>query len=297
MNLYVSSDGTAWNYEGPVFYNNTDETAWDAAKIDAPSVMFDGERYRLYYQGYQVAANSADRVYQIGVAFSDTIYGEFSREGRTEPIVGPSASGTFDDYRVFHPWVVKIRDLYCMWYTGGDTVYRYVDEIGFATSTDGVNWTKHGSVVGVHDGIEDCEPTVVQVGDTWHMWYMHGSNVYHTTSTPGLFTVDYEILASALVTVNGTAADRDNLAGYDVIRLATAGGLGDYGVGNPIYAVRAVRQTAEGAVVTSRTTYPGPVINDAGAKVYIGLAGLEAGKWVRFAGSQSVFEVTEEPEG
>ncbi|HCW51558.1 MAG TPA: hypothetical protein DGR79_05765 [Clostridiales bacterium] len=65
---------------------------------------------------------------------------------------------------------------------------------------------------------------------------------------------DYDIPASAMVTINGQAADRDDLAVWDVVTLYTMGA----DPAGEVIRVEATREVAEGVVTGTKTTYPGP---------------------------------------
>jgi len=67
-------------------------------------------------------------------------------------------------------------------------------------------------------------------------------------------SADYDIPASARVILNGQAADRDDLAAYDVVSLYTEGADSS----GAVVRVEATREVAEGTVTGSRTSYPGP---------------------------------------
>lgn len=63
----------------------------------------------------------------------------------------------------------------------------------------------------------------------------------------------YTIPAAARVTINGTLANRDDLAEFDVVYTATKAAQGD-----EVIAVKAVRQVVQGTVKSTSTSYPGP---------------------------------------
>jgi len=78
------------------------------------------------------------------------------------------------DYHLFTPFVLKEGDIYKMWYTGANTYYR----IGYATSSDGITWSRNAGnpilEVGVTDSWDDrgvIGPQVIFDGSSYHMWY------------------------------------------------------------------------------------------------------------------------------
>src|SRR4051794_10251086 len=57
-------------------------------------------------------------------------------------ILTPSGLSNFDAYRVFSPTVTLVGNNYLMLYCGG---FGDEDQIGLATSSDGVTWTRSSS--------------------------------------------------------------------------------------------------------------------------------------------------------
>jgi len=113
------------------------------------------------------------------------------------PLIGPGFSGgSFDAGRANHPIVLPTQDLegYQMWYTGW-TPDR--GSIGYATSTDGVNWTPHDSepviplgFAGSYDSWHAHRPTVFLDDGVYKMYYAgdsYGQNyTCYATSTDGV---------------------------------------------------------------------------------------------------------------
>jgi predicted GH43/DUF377 family glycosyl hydrolase len=88
-----------------------------------------------------------------------------------------------------------------MWYFGGDQ--NDVKQIGYATSSDGLSWTKYaGNPVltvgnpGEWDETEAGGPRVVYDGATYHLWY-HGysgtccDSIGYATSPDGVNWTKY----------------------------------------------------------------------------------------------------------
>jgi hypothetical protein len=82
-----------------------------------------------------------------------------------------------------------------MWYTGFNS--EWIGRIGYATSPNGVAWTKYGSNpvlgVGAAGSWEDDVvrvPTVIKEGGTYHMWYTGydgmTARIGHATSSDGI---------------------------------------------------------------------------------------------------------------
>jgi predicted GH43/DUF377 family glycosyl hydrolase len=110
----------------------------------------------------------------------------------SNPVLKTGASGAWDNVRVYAPTIILEDNVYKMWYAGFDaTNFR----IGYATSTDKINWAKFefGPVLltgpdGSWDAFYVSSPSVILKDGIYHMWY---------TGWPGssyeLFRIGYAI--------------------------------------------------------------------------------------------------------
>jgi predicted GH43/DUF377 family glycosyl hydrolase len=128
----------------------------------------DSSRYELFFSG----ASTADggRPCRIGLAYSND---GLSWQVRPTPVLTPTA-GQWDSYTAEFPDVIYENGVYKMWYTGALNTTTY--KIGYATSPDGINWTKHPTPV------LDAGPDVWEAGGVggsyvmpvtggYKMWY------------------------------------------------------------------------------------------------------------------------------
>ena len=91
------------------------------------------------------------------------------------PVLNLGDSGAWDAKNVFAPTVILDGTTYKLWYRGGSATGG---GIGYATSPDGLAWTKHGSApvlspgaAGSWDANGASFPTVIKDGSTYKMWY------------------------------------------------------------------------------------------------------------------------------
>ncbi|MBP9056353.1 MAG: DUF2341 domain-containing protein, partial [Saprospiraceae bacterium] len=141
--------------------------SWDALGATFASVIYDDrvDEYRMYYHGY----NST--YHQIGLATSPDGINWIKYSGN--PIVphGPSGSWDGTQTRVPMVWKEGITD-YRMIYTGAGTTSG---QVGYATSTDGINWTKYNANPVFNDPTWAHNQTenwgVMKVGNEYLMWY------------------------------------------------------------------------------------------------------------------------------
>ena len=162
-----STDGIQWTkYEG----QGTGGSIFVAGEgIRYPCVIEDGGQYRLYW---------ADAPEILTAVSSDSTGLNWISNSVIQALTtGPS--DRFDSDRVGTPWVVKVDQTCHMWFGGRDDDGW---DIGYATSGDGVNWTKHygdgpaGSVLwhGMDPDFATDEvngPRVIYRNGYFLMWY------------------------------------------------------------------------------------------------------------------------------
>lgn len=129
----TSSDGISW-----VPYSNnpvmTHGNTWDINGFSGISVIKDGSIYKLWYEGVDT-----NGVNQIGYATSSD--GINWIPDQNNPVFSPGVNGSWDDDDVGNPWIIKEASIYKMWYWGDNQVTN-TDQIGLATSTNGVSWQR-----------------------------------------------------------------------------------------------------------------------------------------------------------
>jgi len=163
----TSTNGITWTkYAGNPVVTGT-AGSWDAS-LGIAGVVFDGTTYHMWYGGFGGGLNGA-----IGYATSTDGITWTKYSGNPVLQLGPP--GSWDASWIVCPCVISDTGSYKMWYTGidDDDIYR----IGYATSTDGITWTKYsGNPVlqpgppGSWERLILC-PDVVLDGTTYRMWY------------------------------------------------------------------------------------------------------------------------------
>ena len=148
-----------------------DGSGFDASGVAHPSVIKDGATYVMYYVGLDSGGNA-----KIGRATAASANGPFSPS--PNPVLDVGAGGAFDAVSVKDPVVVKAgAGDYRMLYTGVETLEgEPIERVGYATSADGVTWTKGGVVLGPSLTAYAFDETGVQPsgmlvdGSTLHVW-------------------------------------------------------------------------------------------------------------------------------
>jgi len=190
MGYATSSDGTSWTKSpsNPVLEPSL--SGWDSQGVGYAWILKDGSTYKMWYSG----ASTSDP--QIGYTTSSD-----GTSWTNAPSPLALNGGTSDwDAGVFGPCVIKDDDApgserYKMWYVGYNFL-AHRPSIGYATSPDGINWTKYDNpsttadphansdhVVrpgsefwpGIDDGSWDVYElgpvTVIKEDSTYRMWY------------------------------------------------------------------------------------------------------------------------------
>lgn len=144
-----------------------------------PAVIYDNSDslYKMWYTAAGVIPGDTHARPRIGYAASpDGI--NWARVG--SPILSNGSTYSWDAYGTETCWTIKISDsLYCMYYSG----YPYVDsnnnqqraQIGLATSSDGVNWTKS-----LNNPILTIDTT--SITNRWSSWGLWGPVVLKESS-------------------------------------------------------------------------------------------------------------------
>ncbi len=166
----TSTDGVLWSKIANPVLAPGGVNAFDQDSVGEPCVVFDGATYRMWYAG---AASFVD--FQIGLATS--VNGTTWTKNGLLPVLPRGGSGAWDAGAVYSPHVVLDGGVYKMWYTGINAAFTD-GGIGYATSADGVTWTKHpGNPVlaeGLGGAFDDggvFAPSVMKDGSLYRMWY------------------------------------------------------------------------------------------------------------------------------
>jgi predicted GH43/DUF377 family glycosyl hydrolase len=152
----VEGPGSSWNTEATHFAMNVGHVLWDDTE------------YKFYTGGYD-----GDN-YSIGMATSLNIDSGWTYYDQN-PVFLPGTSGTWDDYSVGSPCVIKDGATYRMWYLGSPNA-NVNWKIGYATSLDGITWERHPNPVlefvpGTWENSSLSSMYVIKDGDTLRMWY------------------------------------------------------------------------------------------------------------------------------
>jgi hypothetical protein len=203
----TSTDGLTWTGDQPltqvnnsVIYNDNNNNTWNrgsygpadviynpagsstiVAPVDAASVW--ANKFVMYYDG------TAGGFESLGLAVSnDGINWQGYNNGAAPVLAGSGVTGAWDKTYVSRATVIRESDSqFDMWYSGG--VGAMDNGIGYASSTDGINWTRASNPIFYkNDGVawrNDRTYTPMVIGD--QMWFT-GKDL-----ATGSYTIGYAI--------------------------------------------------------------------------------------------------------
>lgn len=158
-------------FEGPILGQDINHPLM----VAAPFVIFDENKYKMWYcsgTDWKLANNNPEPIYTVFYAESDD---GINWCPHLEPVVKYKYEGEV----ISAPWVLKIQNEYHMWYS-----YRgYISKegknyaIGYAYSTDGINWERLEEYSGITTSKEGwdsemvCYPSFYPDQDKIYMFY------------------------------------------------------------------------------------------------------------------------------
>ncbi|MDD4515852.1 hypothetical protein [Massilibacteroides sp.] len=134
--LSTSTDGINWSSPEIILAPNS-KTYWEE-EVNRPIVVKKGNIYHMWYTGQAQSKYS-------WIGYATSIDGINFKRMSDKPVI--SAEEEWEKVAVMCPHVIwdEKENLFKMWYSGGDQYEP--DAIGYATSPDGLNWTKQKTPV------------------------------------------------------------------------------------------------------------------------------------------------------
>ncbi len=152
--------------------------SWDAYMVLEPGVIYDGGAYKMWYSGQDVSFGQP-QVAHLSIGYATSSNGIDWTKETNNPVLVPGAAGDWDEENVAGAYVMLDEDIYKMWYHGGigGIGPGQIEQIGYATSVDGVTWTKHpGNPIltvtpGTWEEQKVIDPCVIRQDSVYEMWY------------------------------------------------------------------------------------------------------------------------------
>jgi predicted GH43/DUF377 family glycosyl hydrolase len=165
----TSTDGINWEMDpaNPVMTPQA-EGNWRVISLINNPVIHDGREFRMWYCGWDGSRG------QGGYATSPD--GTTWTRHPDNPIFRAGPDGSIDDTWACPGAVIFQGGLYHTWYGASPETLWVAGGIGYATSIDGLSWTKHPGLVfepgeGWENGLIGTS-NVIFDGTTFHMWYV-----------------------------------------------------------------------------------------------------------------------------
>lgn len=182
----TSEDGKTWSKHPDPVLQVGPSPNWDYSMIVPHTVVKEDSIYKMWYWGGKPGFPFESSVPQTGLATSadginwvkyddpSTTVPPFSS---SDPVLKVGNTGEWDELRAIEPMVLPTHSGYEMWYLGVkppiDTAG--IQKIGYATSTDGITWTKWPTnpIIGTNPvwGYAYYGGTVLKFNEKYHLWY------------------------------------------------------------------------------------------------------------------------------
>jgi len=169
--LATSTDGVAWTKynSNPVMTSST----IDAAVMFDPWVLQLGDQFKMWY------TCGSGMESRLEVCYASSRDGIHWAKNPTEVIKGTGLASDWDSDDVFSPNVLYDGHTYSMWYSGDHytTKTNAITQIGYATSPDGITWTRAAGnpILSPRTNFWDSgsvdETGILQVNGTFKLYY------------------------------------------------------------------------------------------------------------------------------
>ena len=170
----TSVDGINWNrYPEPVIVPNA---AWNSDGVEPGGVIKEDGIFKMWFGGGVGTAGYPSRASQWKTGYatsSDGIHWNLL----DDPVISNGKSIDFDANEALGAYVMRSDSGYDMWYFGHNSGNRKA-AIGYASSSDGINWTKYynnpvlSSVSLKYPWAANYyDPSVYFDGEIFHIWF------------------------------------------------------------------------------------------------------------------------------
>jgi predicted GH43/DUF377 family glycosyl hydrolase len=168
LGLATSSDGLRFERysRAPILPRNNE----DFIGIGSSCIIRDEGKFKMWYTRFEKWGNSQnDHKHYYNIKYAESEDGiQWKRYSKICINFKHNS-----EYAISKPCVLKWENTYLMWYSYRGEFYK----IGFATSTDGIGWTRKDELAGIECSNEGwdsqmiCYPYVFPYKDSWYMLY------------------------------------------------------------------------------------------------------------------------------
>ena len=174
INYATSTDGATWEkHPANPLMRAAHDGRWDENFISEPSVLWNGERFEMWYNG------GSERTGTLRVGYASSQDGlDWQKWEPDEWVLDVGPPGAWDDFSVARVHVLYDGERYQMFYEGHDGNANMSWRLGYAWSEDGLIWHKDSNnplvdmgPPGEFDSNTVSEPYVIFDGQTYRLYY------------------------------------------------------------------------------------------------------------------------------
>lgn len=173
----TSADGLSWTKHPSPVLRVGNAQSWDNCFLEGPSVLKEGNVYKMWYAGYDCEVNGQPGDGKVNIGYATSADGIYWEKYAGNPVL-ITTKGEWDAVFVQDPHVIKHNALYHMWYGGTEVENNYFQQTGYAYSADGIHWVKsaknpvikRGSK-GAWDANTSSFASVLVQDNVLRMWY------------------------------------------------------------------------------------------------------------------------------
>lgn len=220
-----SVDGKSWIKHPEPVLKRGPSGDWDDALICPSSVIKEGNEYKMWYFGGRPGFPNQSAMPQTGLATSAdgihwTKYNDTTTTGKpyvgSDPVLRVGGASDWDHLRTLGANVLSTETGYELWYQGCRIAMDPTApvEIGYATSDDGINWTKWPDNPVFRDnketvswGKEYYTGTVLFFENYYHMWFACFHAPFQASPRIGYATTNYILVDPPLEEISLKAGE------------------------------------------------------------------------------------------
>lgn len=219
-----SPDGINWTkYSGNPVIVPGDSSHWFNTAVYGPSVIYENNSYKMWFTGLDAVANSQSTDGKANIVYAT------SNDGiawfiHPSPVLEAGTQNNWDSVVCAEPSVIKVANTYHLFYSALDqwTVEHF--QVGYAWSSDGINWTKSAQNPVLTTGIENqwdgywaSHPTTIydSIDNKFKMWYTGRDTTTIVTLTGYYWDIGYAESDFVLET-NELETNNDSIVLYPI---------------------------------------------------------------------------------
>jgi predicted GH43/DUF377 family glycosyl hydrolase len=142
-----SPDGLNWtkSSSNPILQIGS-PSSWENGFLEGPSVLKVEDTLRMWYASIDLTGNGSVTDFTGNVGYAWSLDGVVWNKHANNPVFSSYDSPSWDQASVADPHVIYNEGVYQMWYAGLNTWAAENFKMGYATSTNGIDWTRPTTV-------------------------------------------------------------------------------------------------------------------------------------------------------